>query len=395
MMPKAAVVSERDPHEDVRQVGPQERRHDDGGEDQQTAHRRRPGLGAVCRRPLLADVLSDLELPKPRDEPRAEDERQRERGQRRRRRSEGDVAKHVEERVLRVQRVEEVIEHQLSPSTPGLPEPTNRLFQPDGPRRLEQHDVAAAHPTRVLTASPASLRVPAPERAARIEPLGDGTVQEVSRQLADPHEEIDAAPGRVAADALVERGGLRPELEHVAEHGDATHGRVGLGQLVERALDRARVGVVGLVDHEQPVPGARRARPGAPLARATSVPSTADSSEHADRARRRDPGEQVVHVVPAVELRCRPRADPSRSSTTKLESALGGFDVPGAEVDVLAQSVADLAAMEATAPARAPAGRPRSRSRSRRRRARRRARPWRRRSPRRSRRTPGARPRRS
>ena len=102
----------RDPDEDVRQVGPQQRRHQGRRQDQQPAHRRGPGLGAMRLRPFGANHLTDLKLTQLPDQPRAERQADRERRQRRRRSAERDVARHVEHRELAVKRVEQVIQHQ-------------------------------------------------------------------------------------------------------------------------------------------------------------------------------------------------------------------------------------------------------------------------------------------
>ena len=80
----------RDPDGRVGQVRPKKRREDCAGEDQQAAHRRRPGLGAVGLRSILPDHLADLELAQPPDHHRAEDQAQGQGRHARARRAEGD-----------------------------------------------------------------------------------------------------------------------------------------------------------------------------------------------------------------------------------------------------------------------------------------------------------------
>src|SRR3954467_7301607 len=63
-------------------------------------------------RAVLADHLADLELAQPADHDRSDDQAERERGDAGAGGTERDVAKHVEHRDRRVQRVEQVVEHQ-------------------------------------------------------------------------------------------------------------------------------------------------------------------------------------------------------------------------------------------------------------------------------------------
>ena len=55
-------------------VGPQNRRDEDGDVDEDAAHRRRAGLLLMRLRPFFADVLAELDAAHPLDQPRAEDE---------------------------------------------------------------------------------------------------------------------------------------------------------------------------------------------------------------------------------------------------------------------------------------------------------------------------------
>src|SRR4051812_20840204 len=124
------VVDEADPAErrgghhgnpdvDIRQVRPQQRGDERGGQDQQPAHRRRSGLRAMTGRSLLTNHLTDLKLAQPPHHPRSEQQADGERRQARRGGPERDVTGHVQHRHLRVERVEKVIEHRCY-TTPEL-----------------------------------------------------------------------------------------------------------------------------------------------------------------------------------------------------------------------------------------------------------------------------------
>ena len=94
--------------------------HQDPGQDQDPAHGRRARLGLVCLRPLLADVLADLEGAQPLDHPGPEDQDQEERRQARHRGPERDVADHVQARDLVAERGRaggraSALRHRLSP----------------------------------------------------------------------------------------------------------------------------------------------------------------------------------------------------------------------------------------------------------------------------------------
>jgi len=66
---------------------------------------------------------------------------------------------------------------------------------------------------------------------------------------ADGDEQIDPRGLGVGADLGVEARLVGPELEHVAEHGDAAAGR-GRGEVVECGAHRHRVGVVAVIDDD-------------------------------------------------------------------------------------------------------------------------------------------------
>ncbi|KAI3478036.1 hypothetical protein L1887_60088 [Cichorium endivia] len=72
---------EHHPDVAVAQVGPEQRAHADGGEDQRTAHGRGAGLGQVRLRAVVAHGLADLADLQGTDHPRAQPQGQRQRGQ--------------------------------------------------------------------------------------------------------------------------------------------------------------------------------------------------------------------------------------------------------------------------------------------------------------------------
>ncbi len=98
--PEKESGADEDPDVLVGEVGPEEGGDEDPGEDQHPAHGRRPRLGLVGLRPLLADVLADLQAAQALDHPRPQHQHQEERGQARHRGAEGDVADDVQARDL-------------------------------------------------------------------------------------------------------------------------------------------------------------------------------------------------------------------------------------------------------------------------------------------------------
>ena len=77
MKPIAAYADgheEDDPDVRIEDVGPEDRRDQDGDVDEDAAHRRRAGLLLVRLRTFLADELPELDAAHPLDQPRAEDE---------------------------------------------------------------------------------------------------------------------------------------------------------------------------------------------------------------------------------------------------------------------------------------------------------------------------------
>ena len=83
-------------------------------------------------------------------------------------------------------------------------------------------------------ASPGATRAQAPRRTRRRRP-----------RSRSPRAE------RVARDLVVQRGALRPELEHRAEHRDALPAASGVLEQLDRRARRARIGVVRVVDQRR------------------------------------------------------------------------------------------------------------------------------------------------
>ncbi len=102
----------RNPDVGVREIRPQQRRHQRRRQNQQAAHGRRARFRPMGLRAVGANHLADLELAQLPDQPRPEHQADRQRRQRRRRGAERDVARHVEHRELRMERIEQVIQHQ-------------------------------------------------------------------------------------------------------------------------------------------------------------------------------------------------------------------------------------------------------------------------------------------
>jgi hypothetical protein len=146
--PKRRRRHHRDPHEDVGQVRPQQRRHERRRQYQQTAHRRRAGLGPMGRRPFRPDHLPDLELAQLRDHPRSERQADGERRQARRRRPERDVARHVQHRELRVEQVQQLIQHQANSALSRF----RHRFGPDAARPLHEHEISRFYQVAAVTA---------------------------------------------------------------------------------------------------------------------------------------------------------------------------------------------------------------------------------------------------
>ena len=143
------------PDERVAKIRPQQRRHERRGQDQESAHRRRAGLGPVRRRAFVTDDLPDLELLQLADHPGSENEPESERGHAGHRRPERDVARHVQDREPRRQRRQEVVEHQANSAlrrstTRSVPMPREPFTSTRSPGRMRASATSAAS-SRVAT----------------------------------------------------------------------------------------------------------------------------------------------------------------------------------------------------------------------------------------------------
>ena len=139
----------RDPDVRVGEIGPEQCRDQRRRQDQQAAHRRRPGLGAVGLRPVLADHLADLELAQAADHDRPEHDAEQERRHARAGGAERDVAEDVEDRRRAVQRIEKVVEHQANSTfrrsmTVSMRTPCDPLTSTRSPGRTRRSASSAA-----------------------------------------------------------------------------------------------------------------------------------------------------------------------------------------------------------------------------------------------------------
>ena len=160
----------RNPGERIGQIGPQQCRDNRCGEDQQPAHRWRAGFGPMRGRAFLADHLSDLKLAELPDHDRTKREAEDQCGQTGGRRTERDVARDVEGANLRVQRVEEVVEHQANSSlsrstTASVPMPREPFTRTRSPG-LTRSSASAAASLLEATCDTEAAGIPASTAAA-------------------------------------------------------------------------------------------------------------------------------------------------------------------------------------------------------------------------------------
>src|SRR5206468_630702 len=115
---------------------------------------------------------------------------------------------------------------------------------PDAARRLYEHGVTRADQVRHQCGRFTGIR-----DAVHLAVEGGGRLR---GELAHRDEQVDVALGRVPPHVGVELGSLWTELEHVAQHGDATP-TCGGGEVVQGGPHRHRVGVVAVVDDDHVV----------------------------------------------------------------------------------------------------------------------------------------------
>src|SRR6185295_6492958 len=101
------------PHVRVRDIGPQQRREDDGKDDQETSHRGGSGLGEVPARTIGPDMLAQPHLLQLANEPWGHYECHEKGRHGGIDDPEALIAKDVEDRKMRVQRIEPEVQHGL------------------------------------------------------------------------------------------------------------------------------------------------------------------------------------------------------------------------------------------------------------------------------------------
>src|SRR6266516_6736218 len=144
------------------------------------------------------------------------------------------------------------------------------------------------------------------DRVARLELLGEqlgrfpGVADQlvgvvVAGRLADADQQVDPLRAGVLADLAVVAGGAVPQLRHLAEDGDLARPVQG-GEVVERGTRRDRVGVVAVVDQDDPLAQLEALAPEAGEAYVRSAVGHLGErrlQRHADR----DGGQRVGQVV--------------------------------------------------------------------------------------------------
>src|SRR3954469_12950262 len=133
---------------------------------------------------VLAHHLTDLEFTKLPDHDRPDEQTDHQRAQARRGGAKRDVSSHVQHRELRVQRIEEVIQHQAysalrRSTTTSVPMPRDPLTSTRSPGRVRCTARSAASPL-VVTPHPVAAAIPlAIASSARV--LADGPPTAISR----------------------------------------------------------------------------------------------------------------------------------------------------------------------------------------------------------------------
>ena len=100
---EGACGKDRNPHEAIAQIGPEQGRDHNRNRDQQAAHGRRPGFFLMRLRTFFANELSDLKFAQASDDQRAHDERGKQRSQAGECGAERQVAKDAERREVVLQ----------------------------------------------------------------------------------------------------------------------------------------------------------------------------------------------------------------------------------------------------------------------------------------------------
>src|SRR5579863_2416545 len=109
------------PHKDVAEIGPKERRHENAEIDQYTSHGGRARFGAMRLRTFLADELSDLKFLQLADSRRTGNDRKQQGRDAGETGSKRNVAKQVEDVEMRVKFEIEKVEHSTRVHPGGMP----------------------------------------------------------------------------------------------------------------------------------------------------------------------------------------------------------------------------------------------------------------------------------
>ena len=270
-----------------------------------------PRLGDEVRfRPVGADRLT-LALPQPQmiDDPGAEQEHEHQRRDHRAAGAHGEIAEHVENRE-RAGKIGQPVKHRINPERTPLRarvatelagERLDDRAHPRAERALDHHRVARVHRAEhVGFERRGCLGIAAPAFG------GKGLPQRFRsagrRRTRDrPHCPRSPRPGRDAAPRL------RPEFQHVAQHGDAPAARPDrrLAEQRQRRPHRGRIGVVALVDQQRRRRRAVRASMRSPRPPLGGLNRQAPAPRARDRRRPASP-------PPAPPANCTPHGGPAR-----------------------------------------------------------------------------------
>ena len=230
--------------------------------------------------PSSADRLPlALLQPQRGDDRRTEEEDEEEPGSRGAERAEREIAEQVED-AGQVRKLGQPGQHRtsylLSRWAKTLAQRRDERTHPAAVRAFDHRDVAAAQRRGDFVRQFARPLGPGgPHRGRR-------RIEERARQRPGAEQKIDLVGAEVGGEFGVHRRRLRPELQHVADDGDAAPVRPGLrrAEQRQRRAHRGRIGVVAFVDDGRRPVGRRRSRSARPC------PSAA-RSRPAPRRRRR------------------------------------------------------------------------------------------------------------
>ena len=211
----------------------------------------RARLRLVRLRPLLADVLADLQPAQPLDHPRAQDQHQEERGQAGHRGAERDVADDVERprsRGAARRGGGRALRQPSSCPEAGARQRVHDLLHAHAARALHEHGVAGADEAPRRRAAAAAESAKAARADVRARPASRAPSRKCRGQRARPPTSTSSAPGHLAAPVSRCSSGPRgAQLQHVAQEGHAAAAR-GHVERGHRRLHRRRVRVVAVVE---------------------------------------------------------------------------------------------------------------------------------------------------